>query len=48
VGTNRAHMFQPGMRVLARRQSDGAIYSFEGNPDRPEKGRVWPRTPGRW
>jgi hypothetical protein len=48
VGNNRSRMFQPGMRVLARRQSDGAIYSFEGNPDRPEKGRVWPRTPGRW
>jgi hypothetical protein len=48
VGNNRSRMFQPGMRVLARRQADGAIYSFEGNPDRPEKGRVWPRTPGRW
>lgn len=47
VGNNRARMFQTGMRVLARRQ-EGAIYSFEGNPDRPEKGRVWPRTPGRW
>lgn len=48
VGNNRSRMFTPGMRVLARRQSDGAIYSFEGNPDRPEKGRVWPRIPGRW
>lgn len=47
VGINRARMFQPGMRVLARRQ-EGAIYSFEGNPDRQEKGRAWPRIPGRW
>jgi len=47
VGVDRARWFQPGQRVRARK-AEGGTYTFEGNPDRPEKGRVWPRTPGRW
>jgi hypothetical protein len=47
VGPGRCLWFLPRMRVLARRQT-GNVYTFEGNPDKPEKGRVWPRSPGRW
>jgi hypothetical protein len=47
VGPGRSQWFLPRMRVMARRQY-GSVYNFEGNPDKPEKGRVWPRSPGRW
>jgi hypothetical protein len=47
VGHGRAQCFTPGMRIRVR-QLTGAVYSFEGNPDQPTRGRVWPRWSGRW
>lgn len=47
VGVGKALLFTRGMAILARRR-EGALYDFEGNPDRPDRGRAWPRTPGRW
>lgn len=47
VGHGKALLFVPGMRVRARHRQ-GRLYAYEGNPDRPDGGRTWPRARGRW
>lgn len=44
-GDNRR--FVQGMEILARHYR-GATWNFEGCPALPEKGRILPRTTGRW
>ena len=42
-------LFARGMKVAGiQRPENPTIYDFAGNPDRPEKGRRFPRSFGKW
>lgn len=44
-----AHLFVPGMRLLARRVPGHDLWlEYVGNPDPQKSSRRWPRAKGRW